>query len=83
VELLVPPPARSEFEGERMLNKRQIETLRLLERSPHCGDGWRAVSEALWPLYEEFDLTELIELRPETKHVRFSEKGLVIAKYAI
>lgn len=55
----------------------QKDFLRLVERSPDRGEGWRSISEQLLPLCERHaaELPELLGLDKEGKRIRFTEKG--------
>ena len=55
--------------------------IRLLMRSPDNGEGWRKVSNMLWPLVERFDAQELIERDDGMHMVRLSEKGQTVSEY--
>lgn len=55
--------------------------LKLIERSPDIGGGWRQVSDALWRHVVEQAHPELTELDHETKRVRFTADGEVVMRY--
>lgn len=61
------------------LSARDKGFLHLILRSPDLGDGWRRVSDMVWPLVEKFPHQELIETRQS--EVRLSEKGVTVAGY--
>lgn len=62
-------------------NRHNINMLQLLRRSPDRGDGWRSVSDLLWPHTIEHLPPELIEKDEERKRVRLSERGKIIMDY--
>lgn len=53
----------TDSQARAMTNEQIKSTLGLILRSPDCGDGWRSVSGACWPLLENMP-EELIELEP-------------------
>lgn len=58
--------------------------IRLIQRSPDAGDGWRAVSAVLWQLVDRFERKELIEAvknEDGTGVIRLSERGAILADY--
>jgi len=62
------------------LTDRENEFLKLLLRSPDIGEGWRNVSQTVWPLVDAFQHKDLIETKDGNK-VRLSERGLVLVDY--
>jgi len=63
-----------------MIQDKDRNFLSLLLRSPDKGDGWRSVSNMLWPLVDGFGQKELIETR-DNAFVRLSEKGKIVMEY--
>ena len=63
------------------ITKQNKELVRLIERSPDIGDGWRQCTEAIWPLVVERAPSELVELDPALFRIRFSERGLIVKDY--
>lgn len=57
--------------------------LRLLDRSPDRGDGWRSVSETCWPLVEQFGVPELIEIDKDNMRVRLTDSGIAVVHFAL
>lgn len=53
--------------------------LQLLLRSPDRGEGWRTVSDVLWPLVQDFSKPEFVEVGD--KRVRLTPTGLTICDY--
>jgi hypothetical protein len=66
-----------------MITDNNRSFLKLLLRSPDIGDGWRQVSDVVWPLVSGFDKKELLELNEDEKRVRLSPDGLVVANYLV
>jgi hypothetical protein len=64
-----------------MLSAKEKGFLRLIQRSPDIGDGWRQVSDALWALVAFFGKQELIETDCENKRVRLSHDGAIVVRY--
>lgn len=64
------------------ITHKQADFLRLLLRSPDCGDGWRKVSTMCWFLVRNFPHQELIETKDENM-VRLSESGKTVVEYLI
>lgn len=62
---------------EASMTEDQKGFLRLIERSPDRGDGWRSISEVLLPVCEKVagQLPELLEFERENSRIRFTEKG--------
>ena len=63
------------------ITKKQMILLRLIERSPDAGDGWRHVSDGLWRHVEEQRHKKLTEIDKNLKRIRFTPDGLVVMKY--
>lgn len=67
------------------LSPEQVRLLRLIERSPDAGEGWRSVSPVLWPHIHLANLpSELVET--EDRHdgggrIRLTEKGDAVMRY--
>lgn len=55
--------------------------IKLIQRSPDHGNGWRQVSDLCWELILEFKQPDLIEIDTELKRVRLSHDGTIVAKY--
>ena len=66
-----------------MLTDNNRSFLKLLLRSPDVGDGWRNVSEVVWPLVTGFDKEKLIETDSENKRVRLTPEGLIVVEYLV
>jgi hypothetical protein len=66
-----------------MISFNDKATIRLLARSPDCGDGWRTVSEECWILIEHIVCKELFEVDEIGKRVRMSPEGLIVLKYLV
>lgn len=54
--------------------------LALVMRSPDIGDGWRKVSQQVWPLVEAFEAPDLIEKGDMC--VRLTEAGNTVFRFA-
>jgi len=66
------------------LSDDDINFIRLVQRSPDRGDGWRSVSALLWRMVEGFARQELIERERNedgTGRVRLNERGNIVAEY--
>jgi hypothetical protein len=57
--------------------------IRLLLRSKDNGNGWRNVSNAVWPLIERIKAKELFEIEESEKRIRLSTEGKIVAKYLL
>lgn len=66
-----------------MICQQDKNFLRLIERSPDCGDGWRSVSAVVWPLVEQFETPELIEIDKPGMRVRPTESGQAVIDFAL
>lgn len=66
-----------------MISTQDRNTLKLIERSPDRGDGWRSVSKTCWPLIEAFAERDLLEIDHQGMRVRFSEAGQAVVMFAI
>jgi hypothetical protein len=55
--------------------------LRLIERSPDIGEGWRQCSTPLWPHVVDQSPPDLVELDHEQKRVRFTPEGIIIMRW--
>ncbi len=62
------------------ISERDIEFLKLILRSEDQGEGWRNVSQILWPLVTAFPYPELIRMR-NGNQVKLSKRGLIIMDY--
>lgn len=61
-----------------------VNFLRLLQKSPDRGDGWKYVSLSVFHLVEKFKYPELLEVdRHENGGgmVRLSERGKIVVEY--
>lgn len=56
--------------------------LDLIERSPDMGDGWRTVSDALWPHALQQAHPLLTELDRDNKRVRLTDDGMTFMMFA-
>lgn len=66
------------------LGAKDIDFLRLIQRSHDIGDGWRQMSETLWLfLVPRFEYKELLELNETERKVRLSERGKIVVEYLI
>jgi uncharacterized protein (DUF736 family) len=61
---------------------RDIASFKLIQRSPDIGDGWRQVSDILWPHFSDLR-AELVERDQENKRLRFTARGLIIMDYIV
>lgn len=66
-----------------MLNFYDKEILRLIQRSPDVGDGWRSVSKVCWKLIEKFTATELVEIDALNRKVRLTDSGKIVVDFAL
>jgi hypothetical protein len=68
-----------------MITARDRNILQLLLRSPDVGEGWRNVSEVVWPFIENFNEKSLIETEKHDKggRVRLTHDGRVVCKFAV
>lgn len=57
--------------------------LKLVERSPDRGEGWRQCTEATWPLVEKFSRTELVERDEEKRKIRLTARGRDVLEYLV
>lgn len=65
------------------MTKRDSDILRLIARSPSDTDGWRNVSDRLWPIVKSFGIPELIEINEYNRQVRLTVAGLAVVKYSL
>ncbi|OAN76672.1 hypothetical protein A8B82_14835 [Sulfitobacter sp. EhC04] len=65
------------------LTENEIILLKLIERSPDIGDGWRQVSGSLWPLIAKQSHPDLTELDAANKRIRFTPEGQTVMRYAV
>jgi hypothetical protein len=63
------------------ITENQKIMLRLIERSPDTGDGWRPVSKPLWKHVLEQSHPDLTEIDYENHRVRFTLEGTIVMKY--
>jgi len=54
--------------------------LALIQRSEDIGDGWRQVSEQLWPHVQDAP-SELVELNHDQKQIRMTSEGSAVLMY--
>lgn len=66
-----------------MITDNNRSFLKLLLRSPDIGDGWRKVSDVVWPLVEQFDKPELLEKDTDGRRVKLSPDGETVVAYLI
>lgn len=57
------------------------DTLRLIQRSPDRGEGWRSVSEVCWPLVCDLS-PDLVDLDADNSRVRMTDKAVAVLTYA-
>jgi hypothetical protein len=66
------------------LAQSQKDLLRLIVRSPDIGEGWRVVSDTLWPvILTELQGPDLIEINQETRRIRLTQEGVTVVKYVL
>jgi hypothetical protein len=63
------------------ITDQQKNILRLIGRSTDLENGWRQVSNMLWPLVMEHAHPELTELDRESKRIRFTPEGITVLRY--
>lgn len=67
------------------LSDKQVNFIRLLLRSEDKGEGWRFVSDGLWPFVTETvaEHPELYERKKvdEVGMIRLTERGLIVSEY--
>lgn len=63
------------------ISDKGISFLKLVMRSPDIGDGWRNVSQTLWPLVASFENKELIDIDYEYSRIKLSDRGQVVCDY--
>lgn len=73
----------TERKGHAMLSDFDKDVLKLIQRSPDRGDGWRSVSTTCWPLIEGFRTPELIEVDGDSKRVRLTEDGVAVVTFSL
>lgn len=56
-------------------------TLALIARSPDRGEGWRNVSEPIWPLVKDMP-SDLFDLDVEQRRIRMTDQGRAVLTYA-
>lgn len=66
-----------------MIPEKDKEFIKLIVRSPDRGDGWRNVSDVVWPLVEAFSVSALIEVDKENKRIRLTQEGVTFVTYAL
>lgn len=66
-----------------MITDNQRTMLRLIERSPDVGDGWRQVSSVLWRHVLDQAHPDLTELDRRNLRVRLNEKGRTVLEYSL
>lgn len=59
----------------------QKNVMRLIQRSPDVGDGWRQVSGALWRVVVANSHPDLTDLDEEMKRVRLTAEGETVMRY--
>ena len=69
--------------SDRKLNQADKDLLRLINRSPDMGGGWRQVSKMLWPHITKTAHSDLTELDEANLRIRFTEEGETIVRYAL
>ena len=66
------------------LTDQQRDLLRLIQRSPDRGQGWRTVSKVLWPIVKgglPDDLAETIETDDGKGSIRLTPRGQAVLDY--
>lgn len=63
------------------ITEKQKSMLRLIQRSPDIGEGWRQVSKLLWRLVVDQGHPELTELDAEHMRVRLTAEGETVMRY--
>lgn len=53
----------------------------LINRSRDLGDGWRQVSDQLWPHIRPQAHPQLTEIDENSKRIRFTAEGHTVMKY--
>jgi hypothetical protein len=66
---------------ELPITENQKNMLRLIERSPGNGEGWRKVSNPLWKLVLDLRHPELTEIDHENMRVRFTPERTTVMRY--
>jgi len=66
-----------------MLKPQDADFLRLVNRSPDRGDGWRSVSKTCWPLVTAFTTPELIEIDEPNMLVRLTDEGQAVVDFSL
>ena len=61
----------------------QKSILRLILRSDDMGDGWRQVSNMLWPGIIKLRHPDLTEIDEENRRIRLTPDGAAVVKYAL
>lgn len=69
--------------SDRKLNQADKDLLRLINRSPDIGSGWRQVGKMLWPHVTKIAHSDLTELDEANLRIRFTEEGETIVRYAL
>jgi len=64
-----------------LLTQQQMDTLRLIMRSPDNGDGWRMCSSILFEKVIIPMSNELVEKDVDQKMVRLTDEGKTIFKW--
>lgn len=65
----------------KQVTENQENMLKLIQRSPDIGEGWRQVSDGLWGHVVDQAHPELTELNAPAKRVRFTDEGLTVMRY--
>jgi hypothetical protein len=68
--------ARKVTENDRIL-------FALINRSRDIGDGWRQVSDQLWPHIRPQAHPQLVEVDEVLKRIRFTTEGLTVLRYTL
>lgn len=65
------------------ISDRTRDLLQLVERSKDVGQGWRHVSDVLWPHVQNWagEAPELFELRLDEQFIRLSPEGTTVLRY--
>ena len=63
------------------LSQQSIDFIKLIQRAPDIGEGWRQSDPLIYRFVREFPNQELLERDDERLRVRLSSDGLVLARY--
>lgn len=65
------------------LTEKQINIIRLIQRSKPQDDGWYRVSKVVWPLVNSTLPADLAETKPTEAggFIRFTDRGQAVSDY--